>query len=109
MVTVVSNAVPGRTIIDGGSKTFSGDHWLSGEKSGFGQVTEHPELRFAGMSEEHGHLDSSQSDYKPRIGEKLTIIPNYVCACVNMHSQIYYHRHGIVEGSWDVAARGRVR
>jgi hypothetical protein len=26
-----------------------------------------------------------------------------------MHDEIYYHRNGIVEGSWKVAARGRVR
>ncbi|MDQ2944815.1 MAG: alanine racemase [Acidobacteriota bacterium] len=109
IVTVVSTAVPGRTIIDGGSKTFSGDRWLSGEKSGFGYVMEAPDLRFEAMSEEHGHLNSSASSHQPEIGEKLSIIPNHVCACVNMHEEIYYHRNGIVEGCWHVAGRGRVR
>jgi D-serine deaminase-like pyridoxal phosphate-dependent protein len=61
------------------------------------------------MSEEHGHLDLTQSTYKPAVGEKFSIIPNHVCACVNMHDQIYYHRKGIVEGAWTVEARGKIR
>jgi hypothetical protein len=31
-----------------------------------------------------------------------------VCACVNMHDRIFYHRKGVVEGRWQVAGRGRV-
>lgn len=107
--TVVSNAVEGRAMIDGGSKTFSGDRLISGDKQGFGLVTEHPQIQFVSMSEEHGHLDISQSSHKPSVGEKLTIVPNHVCTCVNMHDQIYYHRNGIVEGSWKIEGRGKVR
>lgn len=108
LVTVVSNAVPGRTIIDGGSKTFSSDRWLSGSREGFGLVVEHPEILFESMSEEHGQFDISQSSHHPRIGERLSIIPNHVCACVNMHDRIWYHRKGLVEGFWKVEARGCV-
>jgi D-serine deaminase-like pyridoxal phosphate-dependent protein len=109
VVTVISNAVNGRAMFDGGSKTFSGDRLISGDKTGFGYVTEHPDLKFYSMSEEHGHLDLTQSAYKPRVGEKLTVIPNHVCACVNMHDQLYFHRKGVVEGSWAVAGRGKIR
>lgn len=109
VVTVVSNAVKGRAIIDGGSKTFSGDRLISGDKQGFGCVTEHPEVLFASMSEEHGHLDLGDSTWRPQIGEKLTVIPNHVCACVNMHDQIHYHRNGVVEGTWVVQGRGKIR
>ena len=109
MVTVISNAVDGRAMFDGGSKTFSGDRLISGDKMGFGYVTEHPDIKFYSMSEEHGHLDLTQSSFKPSVGEKLTIIPNHVCACVNMHDQINFHRKGIVEGSWTVAGRGKIR
>jgi D-serine deaminase-like pyridoxal phosphate-dependent protein len=106
--TVVSNAVQGRAMIDGGSKTFSGDRLISGDKQGFGFVTEHPDTRFTSMSEEHGHLDLGPTD-QVHVGEKLSIIPNHVCACVNMHNQIYYHRKGIVEGSWTVEGRGKIQ
>lgn len=108
-VTVVSTAVPGRAMVDGGSKTFSGDRPRSGSKVEFGYMLNDPTIRFVGMSEEHGHLDLSESDYRPKIGDRLAIIPNHVCTCVNMHSQIYYHSGGVIEGVWEVAARGRVQ
>lgn len=108
-VTVVSTAVPGRAMVDGGSKTFSGDRPRTGSKVEFGYVLNDPSIRFVGMSEEHGHLDLSESNYRPKIGDRLAIIPNHVCTCVNMHSQIYYHRGGTIEGVWEVAARGRVQ
>ena len=107
-VTVVSKAVQGKAMIDGGSKTFSGDRLISGDKQGFGFVTEHPDTQFTSMSEEHGHMDLGPSD-RVNVGEKLSIIPNHVCACVNMHNQIYYHRKGIVEGSWAIEGRGKIQ
>jgi D-serine deaminase-like pyridoxal phosphate-dependent protein len=107
-VTVVSKAVQGRAMIDGGSKTFSGDRLISGDKQGFGFVTELPNAQFTSMSEEHGHLDLGPSD-RVSVGDRLSIIPNHVCACVNMHNQIYYHRKGIVEGSWTVEGRGKIQ
>lgn len=109
LVTVVSTAVPGRAMIDGGSKTFTSDRWLGGTKSGFGHILEHPDVEFAAMSEEHGHLDLGESGYRPDVGDRLSIIPNHVCACVNLHDQLYFHRNGVVEGSWQVAGRGKVR
>lgn len=108
MVTVVSNAVPGRAIVDGGSKTFSSDRWLSGSKEGFGSVVEYPEVLFESMSEEHGHLNISACDRPLRIGERVSVIPNHVCACVNLHNRIWYHRNSEVEGFWGVDGRGCV-
>ena len=43
------------------------------------------------------------------LGEVLRVVPNHVCATVNMHDEISYGRRGQVEGTWKVAARGRVR
>jgi D-serine deaminase-like pyridoxal phosphate-dependent protein len=108
IVTVVSNAVSGKAIIDGGSKTFSSDRWLSGNREGYGYIIEDPQISFEAMSEEHGHLNLSMSSRQLPIGERLSIIPNHVCACVNLHDRIWFHRNGIVEGSWEVAGRGRV-
>ncbi len=108
LVTVVSNAVPGQAIVDGGSKTFSSDRWLSGSKEGFGHVVEDSQILFESMSEEHGRLNISGSAKHLRVGERLSIIPNHVCACVNMHDRIWYHRNGVVEGFWKVEGRGCV-
>jgi D-serine deaminase-like pyridoxal phosphate-dependent protein len=108
IVTVVSTAVPGRAIIDGGSKTFASDRWASGDGKGFGYIVEDPSTQFESMSEEHGHLDISNAGRSYKIGDNLTVIPNHVCACVNMHDRIWYHRNGIVEGCWQVEGRGKI-
>lgn len=109
LVTVVSTAVPGRAMIDGGSKTFSSDRWKSGGGSTLGHIQGHPQIEFSSMSEEHGHLDLHDATGRVHVGDKLWIIPNHVCACVNMHDVMYFHRNGKVEGCWPIEGRGKVR
>ena len=109
VTTVVSTAVPGRAIIDGGSKTFSSDPLGSGPKSGYGYVVEAPDAPIIKLNEEHGYLDITQSRHHFRVGEVVTVIPNHVCATVNMHDEILTLRHGEAVGCWKIAARGKVR
>jgi len=109
VATVVSTAVPGRAIIDAGSKTFSSDLLGSGPKSGYGYVLEAPDAPIAKLNEEHGLLDITQSRHNFHVGEVVTVIPNHVCATVNMHDEILTLRQGEVVGCWKIAARGKVR
>jgi D-serine deaminase-like pyridoxal phosphate-dependent protein len=103
LVTVVSTAVPGQCVIDGGSKTFSSD--ATHGVGTYGLIPDRPwtPVKF---NEEHGYV---KNETAARVGEKLWVIPSHVCATVNMHDEISYGRGGKVEGSWRVAARGRVR
>lgn len=109
VTTVVSTAVPNRAMIDAGSKTLSSDPLNSGPRSGYGYVFEHPETRLFKLNEEHGHLDIADSSHQFRVGDVLTVIPNHVCSCVNMHDEVFLVRNEEVVGSWRVAARGKVR
>lgn len=109
VATVVSTAVPGRAMIDAGSKTFSSDLLSSGPKSGYGMVLEAPEAKLFKLNEEHGHLDITGSSHRFQVGEVLTVIPNHVCTCVNMHDEVFLVREGQTAGSWRVAARGKIR
>jgi D-serine deaminase-like pyridoxal phosphate-dependent protein len=108
-VTVVSTAVSGRAIVDGGSKTFSSDRFLSGDGVGCGLVREDPEAAFESMSEEHGHLNISKSSKQYRVGDRLTIVPNHVCTTINMHHEVYGIRGETVESVWQVAGQGKIR
>ncbi len=109
VATVVSTAVPGRAIIDGGSKTFSSDALGSGPKSGHGYVVEAPDAPLIKLNEEHGYLDITQSQHRFHLGEVVTVIPNHVCTAVNMHDEILTLRHGEAVGCWQIAARGKIR
>ena len=94
LATVVSRPTDGRAILDAGSKTLSSDAL---GLDGFGLITEYPQLVLAKFSEEHGHVDCSASNARPRIGERVTIIPNHACAVTNLHDLVYGVRGDRVE------------
>ena len=109
VTTVVSTAVAGRAMIDAGSKTLSSDLLSFGPKTGYGRIAEAPDVPIFKLNEEHGHLDISQSGHRFRVGEVVTIIPNHVCTCVNMHDEVFLMKDEEVVGFWRVAARGKIR
>jgi D-serine deaminase-like pyridoxal phosphate-dependent protein len=109
LVTVVSTAVPGKAIIDGGSKTFSSDRYQGEDGNGFGLVKEDHGAEIERLTEEHGHLNIQRSARRYQVGERLSVIPNHVCTTVNMHDEIYGVRGEEVEEIWRVAGRGKVR
>jgi D-serine deaminase-like pyridoxal phosphate-dependent protein len=102
--TVVSRPDDDRAIIDGGSKTFSSDS-LSGL---YGYVVEYPDARLYKLNEEHGYLDVSACESRPKVGDMLHVIPVHTCVVTNLHNVIFGHRDGLVEKEWPVAARGCV-
>jgi D-serine deaminase-like pyridoxal phosphate-dependent protein len=107
LVTVVSKSAPTRAIIDAGSKTLSADSLLSGDRQGYGYVLEDPELKLEELSEEHGHL-SVHRDSRIRIGDRLRVIPNHVCTCINLHDRVFVVEGERVIEEWRIAARGKV-
>lgn len=109
LVTVVSTAVAGRAVVDGGSKTFSYDRFQGGDGRGFGIVKEDQAAEIERFSEEHGHLNIQHSERRYHVGERLSVIPNHVCTTVNMHDEIYGVRGDRVEEIWRVEGRGKVR
>jgi D-serine deaminase-like pyridoxal phosphate-dependent protein len=104
--SVVSHAAADRCIIDAGSKSFSSD--LMGFAD-YGRIVEHPEWELAGLSEEHGHVRVPPGSTPPRIGERVTVIPNHACAVSNLHDTVYAVRRDRLENLYRVAARGKVR
>jgi len=70
IVTVVSTAVSGRAIVDGGSKTFSNDRYQAGDGRGFGLVKEDPAAEVERFSEEHGHLNIERSERRYQVGDR---------------------------------------
>jgi len=103
LTTVVSTAVPGQCVIDAGSKTFSSDQTVGAGT--FGHFVGH-QWTMRKLNEEHGYVEINGA---ARVGEKVWVVPSHVCATVNLHDEIWYGRRGRVDGSWRVAARGKVR
>ena len=106
--TVVSTAVPGRFVVDAGSKTLSEAGPPPGA-SGHAEVVGRPGLGIEALSEEHGHGTVAAGAEAPAVGERLELIPNHACTCVNLHDVLHAARAGIVEAELPVIARGAVR
>src|SRR4029450_564934 len=103
--TVVSRAGPDRGILDAGSKTLTSD---TGGLEGHGLILEHPEAKIARFAEEHGFLDLSRCNDRPKVGDIVRGVPNHVCVVVNMVDRLVTVRGNEIVGELPVAARGRL-
>jgi D-serine deaminase-like pyridoxal phosphate-dependent protein len=106
LATVVSTAVPGQAVVDAGSKALAKEE-LRADASGYGALLDRPEVVVKALSEEHGLLDLSRTDWRPAVGDRVRIVPNHVCASVNLHETLWGVRGGEVVERWPVEARGR--
>jgi D-serine deaminase-like pyridoxal phosphate-dependent protein len=102
--TVVARPSPTRLILDTGMKALSGEV-LSPSTKGFGLVVGHPELLVAKLYEEHAILHSEEPIDIP-VGERLRVIPNHACTCVNLHDRMVVVENDAVVDAWSVDARG---
>jgi D-serine deaminase-like pyridoxal phosphate-dependent protein len=107
LATVVSTAVAGQAVMDAGSKALAKEE-LPGAR-GYGALLERPEVVVGALSEEHGVLDLTASDWRPRVGDRVRVVPNHVCVSVNLQEELWGVRGGVVVEHWRVAARGRGR
>lgn len=102
--TVVSRGGPERGILDAGSKVFTTETGWG--LKGHGQILEHPEAEIARFAEEHGFLDLSRCNDRPKVGDILRVIPNHVCPVVNVVGSLVFVRGNDILGRTEVEARG---
>lgn len=107
LATVVSRPDDTTAIIDAGTKALSGDKGAEGSRHG--RLLDYTDVTFDWANEEHGHLDLSRTTYRPRIGDKLRIVPFHACTATNMHDTIYGVRGERVQTTWSIASRGKIQ
>jgi D-serine deaminase-like pyridoxal phosphate-dependent protein len=107
--TVVSTAVAGNAVVDAGTKTLSDALYRGPGGEGRGAVIDHPDVTIPFTNEEHGICDVSRSVEEWHVGDRIQIVPNHVCTCVNLQDVICAARAGVVEHVWTVEARGKIR
>ena len=42
------------------------------------------------LSEEHGQVDIRACPRGPKLGERVTVIPNHICPCVNLQDAVWW-------------------
>jgi D-serine deaminase-like pyridoxal phosphate-dependent protein len=108
LATVVSTAVPGQAVVDAGSKALAKEE-IRADVTGYGALLDRPGVVVKSVSEDHGLLDLSRTDWRPRVGERVRIVPNHVCVSVNLQDELYGARGGEIVRTWPVMGRGRAR
>jgi D-serine deaminase-like pyridoxal phosphate-dependent protein len=86
--TVVSTAVPDQFIMDCGSKTLTNDLCSTAPQSGHGMVLEYPHATIVKLTEEHAQVECKGT--RPKVGERVTVIPNHICPCINLQDRLYW-------------------
>ncbi|MGE0699406.1 MAG: DSD1 family PLP-dependent enzyme [Hyphomicrobiaceae bacterium] len=104
--TVMSTPVADRAVIDAGLKTFTFESGMPEVRGFAGALYERP-------SDEHGGLNLAACNDRPRLGDKVLLVPPHCDPTVNLHDW-YIGVRGMgtpsarVESVWPVAARGAV-
>ncbi|MEA2735102.1 MAG: hypothetical protein QOE14_1553 [Humisphaera sp.] len=107
--TVVSTAVPGKFVIDAGSKSLTSDRRaIDGDTAGHGHVVEYPQAKIVRLSEEHGEVKLPEGAKGPRIGERVHVIPNHICPCVNLQTMAWVRDESGKLETMPIDARGMV-
>ena len=107
--TVVSNAVPGKFVIDAGSKSLTSDRRaIDPDNAGFGYVVEYPGAKIVRLSEEHGEVELAEGSPAPKIGERVHVIPNHICPCVNLQTMAWLRDESGELEPLPIDARGMV-
>jgi len=101
LATVMSVPAAGRAVVDAGLKSTT-------VECGQPRVAGRPELQYAAANDEHGVLKVAP-DAAVRLGETLLLVPSHVDPTFNLHDSLVAYRDGVVEGVWDIAARGLSR
>ena len=98
VATVVSRA-GGRVVLDAGSKTLGADR--ADYATGWGRLLDHPDARVVLLAEHHAVVSWDASP-PPQPGDRVRVVPNHVCAAVNLADELVLTDGG----RWPVVGRG---
>ena len=102
--TVVSHA-SGRVVLDAGGKALAADR--ATYNTGYGRLLDFPGARIVLLSEHHAVVDGlPRGSDLPALGSRVRVVPNHVCAAVNLADTLWADTGGELV-PWTVAARGR--
>ena len=94
----------GRAVLDAGSKVLGADR--APYATGFGRLLDHPDARIVALSEHHAVADLGGAPL-PRLGETVRVVPNHVCAAVNLADELWVEEHGLAAPVAGVGTRSQ--
>jgi D-serine deaminase-like pyridoxal phosphate-dependent protein len=108
LATVVSTNSPSTVVIDAGAKTLSADPLLRVGGTGLGLIVGESHLAVTALFDEHGVVSVPDGVAKPRIGDRMRIVPNHCVAVMNLHDSFIATSQDVVVDIVPIEARGAV-
>jgi D-serine deaminase-like pyridoxal phosphate-dependent protein len=71
-------------------------------------MVEFPEAKITALSEEHGQVNVSRCEKRPKVGDRVSIIPNHICPCVNLQDAMWWREADDSLQRINVDARGKL-
>ncbi|MCA9763279.1 MAG: D-TA family PLP-dependent enzyme, partial [Gemmatimonadetes bacterium] len=96
-----------QVVLDAGVKAIGREPMRGADAPGYACVVGRPDLVVTRLSEEHGVVALEGTDWSPRVGDQVRLVPNHACVAVhNFDAMHVIDPDGRVE-VLPVAARGR--
>lgn len=93
-----------QVVLDAGSKILGADQ--PGWATGGGRLLDHLDARIVALSEHHATARFPDGASLPERGQVVRVVPNHVCAAVNLADDLVIVSAGEFVDRWPVAARG---
>ena len=97
--TAMSIPIADRVVLDAGLKALAFDSGPPDVRGYSGSFYERP-------SDEHGCLNVTACNARPKLGDKVLLIPGHCDPTVNLYDLYVCMRNGRVEALWPISARG---
>jgi D-serine deaminase-like pyridoxal phosphate-dependent protein len=94
--TVVSVPTSDRCVVDAGHKSMTKDH-------GMPAVADMPGASVTALNDEHAVIDLSSSPVKPRLGDRVRMVPSHTDPTINLHDDFYALDGNRVIDVWPIA------
>lgn len=94
--TVVSTPTPDRCVIDAGHKATTKDHGLPSVAGIEGATV-------TTLNDEHAVIDLTRASSRPRIGDRVRLIPSHTDPTINLHDDFYVVDGDRVIDVWPIA------
>lgn len=104
LATVVSVPTADRAICDTGTKSLA--PLVTPASPTFGRVWGEPEGLVYHLNEEHGFLNTAGMNRRPRVGDKLRLVPSRIGTTLNHYEEMFVVSGDRVVDVWRIAARG---
>jgi D-serine deaminase-like pyridoxal phosphate-dependent protein len=98
---VVSDAQPGRVIVDAGLKAMATEAGPATVASGASL-----DATYQFMGDEHGALRFPEGAGRPQLGSLVTLVAPHCDPTVNLHDRFHAVRSGTLADIWPIEARG---